>query len=90
MEALSKVYYTKVILGIIMGIICGFTGLVGLIGFIIGISVMFATYPITVYLLKIKPEDVGSKKRLLTTGLPQYFLLWILVWSVIYTVTLVI
>lgn len=88
MDAINKVYYSRIIAGVIMGVICGFT-LVGLIGFIIGIAVMFAMYPITIYVLKVKPEDVGGKKKLLTTGLIQYFLLWIVIWSIIYTLILI-
>ncbi|MEM2109176.1 MAG: hypothetical protein QW327_01640 [Candidatus Odinarchaeota archaeon] len=85
MEDLNKVFWIKVLLGIIVGFILGILRVVGWLGVGIGLGVMFATYPICLYLFKIKPESVGGKRKLLTNGLLQYFLLWLAVWILIYT-----
>ncbi|MHA1408997.1 MAG: hypothetical protein ACTSQY_01525 [Candidatus Odinarchaeia archaeon] len=86
MDPINKVFWIKVGIGIAVGLILGFTGVVGWLGVGIGFGVMVATYPITVYLFKIDPEDVGGKRKLFTNGLLQYFLLWLTFWILIYTV----
>ncbi|MHA1754634.1 MAG: hypothetical protein ACTSYR_03865 [Candidatus Odinarchaeia archaeon] len=90
MEDVNKVFWIKVFLGVIIGLISGILGLVGWLGVGIGLGMMFATYPITVYVFKIDPENVGGKRKLLTNGLLQYFLIWLSIWILTYTILLLI
>ncbi len=87
MEDVNKVFWIKVFLGLIVGFILGILRVVGWIGVGVGLGIMFATYPICLYLFKINPENVGGKRKLFTNGLLQYFLLWLVIWILIYTFT---
>ena len=86
MEVTNKVFWIKVVIGIIVGLVLGLTGIVGWLGIGIGFGMMAATYPITVFIFKIKPEEVGGKRKLATSGLLQYFLVWLAVWILLYTI----
>lgn len=85
MEDINKIFWFKAILGLIVGFILGILRVVGWLGVGIGLGLMFATYPIIVYVFRVKPEDVGGKRKLLTNGLLQYFLLWLAIWILVYT-----
>jgi hypothetical protein len=85
METTNKVFWIKVVLGIVIGLILGLTRTVGWLGVGIGLGFMFGSYPITIYIFKIDPDEVGGKRKLLTSGLLQYFLLWLTFWILPYT-----
>ncbi|MFX0067628.1 MAG: hypothetical protein ACFFA1_03560 [Promethearchaeota archaeon] len=88
----DKVYYGKIILAIITGIVCGILNGIfnppfeGKYGAILGICMLFATYPITVYGLAIDLDAVGGRRSAFTSGLLQFFFLWIVVWTLTFSI----
>ena len=88
----DKVYYGKIILAIITGIVCGILNGIfnppfeGKFGAILGISMLFATYPITVYGLGIDLDEVGGRRSAFTSGLLQFFMVWIVVWVITFQI----
>lgn len=85
----SVIYYSRLIGGILMGIVStalsgydssGYTQL----------SLAITAYLLTYYLLrfgfKIDQTKLTRKNQILTLGIGTFFLMWILVWVLTYTV----
>ena len=85
----SVIYYTRLIGGILMGIVStalsgydpqGYTQL----------SLAITAYLLTYYVLrfgfKIDQTKLTRKNQILTLGIGTFFLMWILVWVLTYTI----
>jgi hypothetical protein len=91
MKPLSIIYWTKVLLGAVVGL---FSGLLSVaagslsIGFSLfnGISIALLIYIIVYYVYKhFFLAQVGKATKLLSTGIGGYFLTWIVVFGLVFT-----
>jgi hypothetical protein len=75
---------------IISGISCAAGGqaFAGIRGLMFGLLVYGLSLFVVVYLLKIDPEELGGRQKLITNTLPSYLLLWVLLWTVFYAFAL--
>lgn len=82
--------YVKIFFALICALICGLAGPAfrGSRGLVFGLLLYGLTLYIIVYLLEIDPTEIGGRQKLITAGLPTYLLLWVLVWTLLYTFTL--
>jgi len=95
MDALKKIYWLRLALGVTAGLLCsGYNALMGEISninfefntFITGISIAIATYLGSYYLIKFKYfKKVENQQKLITMGIGVYFLAWLVTWVLLYT-----
>jgi len=86
----SLIYYSRLTAGIIMGVVStllsagydhsGYTQLS------LAITAYLFTYYILRFGFKIDPTKLRTKNQILTLGIGTFFLIWILVWVLTYTV----
>jgi len=83
-------YYVKILFAIISGIACAAGGqaFAGIRGLMLGILIYALSLFVIVYLLEVDPEDLGGRTKLITSTLPSYLLLWVLLWTIFYAFTL--
>lgn len=83
-------YYVKILFALLSGLICAAGGqaFAGIRGLTFGLLMYVLTLYIIVYLLKIDPEELGGRQKMVTNTLPSYLLLWVLLWTVLYGFTL--
>ncbi len=87
MSAENRIYYTRLIFAIMAALIClglNLSGLLGVIGLIIGIVIIVVSYFVPIYLLGVNPEDVGGHGRGLMKGLGTAILLFLVTWFLVY------
>lgn len=87
----SRIYWMKVLLGVVIGLINGFIGILHWQGVVIGVAVLFGTYPLSLLLIRYtgsqSPEAAQLKPfKILTNGLPAYLFVFVVVWTVIFNV----
>jgi len=85
----SRIYWMKVFLAIVIGLINGFSGILHWPGVVIGVAALFGTYPLSLILIRSagsqSPEATKLKPfQILTNGLPAYLFVWIVTWTVIF------
>jgi len=88
LKPLSVIYWSRVGLGIIAGIICGGLGLVWNLGLLNGLSIGIVFYILTNYVLKrqfITKLEKGASK-VFSTGIGTYFLMWVITWVLLYSI----
>jgi hypothetical protein len=83
-------YYAKIMFAIIAALSCAAGGqaFAGIRGLMLGLLLYGLSLYFVVYLLKIDPEDLGGRQKLITGTLPSFLLLWVLLWTVLYAFTL--
>jgi hypothetical protein len=85
----SVIYYSRLTGGIIMGIVSTLLSGYDHSGYT-QLSLAITAYLFTYYILrfgfKIDPTKLRSKNQILTLGIGTFFLVWILVWVLTYTV----
>lgn len=85
----SVIYYTRLVTGIVMGVIStllyGFDNS-GYSELSLAITVYLITYYILRFGFKIDPKKLTRKNQILTLGIGTFFLMWILVWVLTYTI----
>jgi len=88
MKPLSVIYWTRVLLGIVAGLICTFlNSLLTDFNVLNGVSVALLVYIITYYVYKSKFLAVAEKpSKIFSQGVGAYFLSWIVVWALLYTI----
>lgn len=91
----SKVYYTRVLLGVIVGLFSSWLYLIlpvgvlrSLIPSVLAILVYLGSFYLVTRVLKVKAEDLNNPAFLKTGGLFIYFLTWLVFWSLCLTFTL--
>lgn len=85
----GKVYWTRLILAVLTAWLCAFLDLSGWRGVFFGIFMYLASYYIVRYGLNITPESVGSASKLMLTGIGTFIFVWLMTWTLLYTIRLV-
>ncbi len=83
------IYYTRLATGILLGIVSTILTDYDPSGYLqlsLAITAYLFTYYILRYGFKIDPTKLRSKNQILTLGIGTFFLVWILVWVLTYTV----
>ncbi len=85
----SVIYYSRLVAGILMGIVSTLLSGYDPAGYL-QLSLAVTAYLFTYYILrfgfKIDPTKLRSKNQILTLGIGTFFLIWILVWVLTYTI----
>ncbi|MCD6369398.1 MAG: Rab5-interacting family protein [Thermoproteales archaeon] len=71
-------YYIKVLLGFIMGAVCGILKLKGLVGILLGVG--------TLAILILYLKKMGVESRKLFEGVMEYVGAWATLWSLLYSI----
>jgi len=87
MKTLTVIYWTRVLLGILAGLICAFLNeLLGGISILNGISIALLVYIISYYVYKpLFLPKVEKPSKIFTTGVGAYFLSWIVMFALFFT-----
>ncbi|MFX1563103.1 MAG: hypothetical protein ACFFDP_07320 [Promethearchaeota archaeon] len=83
----DRIYYTRLIFAVVAASIClvfNLSGPIGIIGFILGVTIIILSYFITVYLLGVDPEAIGGHGRGIVTGLGTSLFLFLIIWFLIF------
>ncbi len=90
-KPLSIIYWTKVLLGAIVGLLSGALGAAAgnfSIGFNLfnGISIALLVYLLVYYVYKrLFLAQVGKTTKLLSTGIGGYFMAWVVIFALVFT-----
>ena len=82
----DKVYWSKVVLAVLVALICAFIPLTDLYGLLFGVGVYFGSIVLYRYVLDLWPKKITSLRRIYMIGVGAYFLTWIVVWGTLYTI----
>lgn len=87
MNALTIIYWTRVLLGIVAALICTlFNELVGGISILNGISIALLVYILTYYVYKAQfLTKIEKQSKLFSTGVGAYFFSWIVMFALLFT-----
>lgn len=83
-------YYVKISFAMIAAISCAAGGqaFAGIRGLMLGLLIYALSLFVLVFLLDLDPEDLGGRQKLITSTLPTFLLLWVLLWTVFYAFTI--
>ncbi|MCC6013226.1 MAG: Rab5-interacting family protein [Candidatus Verstraetearchaeota archaeon] len=81
-----KIYYIRIIFAIIAGLLCGILNLKEGIGLIVGVSFFLLSYILFRYVIKGIYSRVKDYRKLYTTGIFSYFLIWYVIWVITYNI----
>jgi hypothetical protein len=92
LKPLSVIYWSRVCLGITAALISGVLGLFLNINLMNGVGIVLIFYILTNYILRRwfvgkwgeASEDI---KKVFTTGIGAYFIMWVVTWILVYTIT---
>lgn len=88
----DRIYYTRLIFAVFAASLCfgfNFSGLLGIVGFILGIIVIILSYFVAIFLLRVDPQKVGGHGRGLMKGLGTGILLFLILWFLLYNFLIV-
>jgi len=83
----SLIYWSRAGLAVIVAYLCMLLGFTDFKGLTFSTFIYVSTYYLFRYGLDIKPERVGGESQLISIGLGSYFLIWLTVWSLLYTLS---
>jgi len=87
MKPLTIIYWTRFLLGIVAGLICSLLSGSSSFSIFNGISIALLVYIITYYVYKnLFMTKVEKPSKILSTGVGAYFLSWIVMWALFYTI----
>jgi len=88
MKPLTMIYWTRVLLGVAAALICALlSGPIIDFNIFNGISIALLFYIITYYVYKpLFLTKVEKPSKIFSTGVGAYFLSWIVMWALLYTV----
>lgn len=84
---MAFIYWSRASLAVVASIVNVAFDLTDVSGLVLGVGVYLSSYYVYRYLLKIRPEDVGSTTKLYTIGVGAYSLLWLFLWTFLYTIS---
>ena len=83
METMSIIYWTRVVLGVLAALI---NVAIDVRDIYTGISVAILLYLLTNYVIRWQYKTkVENPSKIITTGIGAYFLTWIVMWILFYT-----
>ncbi len=88
MKPLDILYWTRACLGVVAGALCALLGLFNPLynNFLYGLSLALLVYMVTNYFLRqIFIGKVEKARKVLTTGIVAYFLIWIVTWVLLFS-----
>lgn len=87
MNTLTIIYWTRVLLGVVAALISTFLGgLSSDFNILNGITIALLVYIVTYYVYKaLFLTKVEKSSKIFTTGVGAYFLSWIVMWALFYT-----
>jgi len=88
MQPLTLIYWTRFLLGVVAALICALLSApqIGL-GLLNGVSIALLVYIISYYVYKpLFLPKVEKVSKVFTTGVGAYFLSWIVMWVLFYTI----
>lgn len=90
MTLLEKIYWLKLVLGIIAALAStGYTKVaneVTISTFIYGLNIALIVYLASYYVLRMKFAYKVPPSKIFTTGIGVYFLAWLVFWVLLYTI----
>lgn len=88
MKPPTIIYWSRFLLGVVAALICAFlSGPDPSFNILNGISIALLVYIVTYYVYKsIYQMKFEKRSKILTTGVGAYFLAWIVMWTLFYTV----
>ncbi len=84
----SIIYYTRFVAGIVMGVISTLLYSIDPDGWLelsLAITAYLLTYYVIRFGLRIDPNKLSRRNQILTLGIGTFFLTWILVWVLTFT-----
>jgi len=81
----SLVYWTRIGLAVLTAILCLGLQLLGIRGIILGVLMYVASYYLIRYGLGVEPKAVGGGNKLYMIGIGSYFIVWLFMWALLYT-----
>eukprot|EP01024_Parvocaulis_polyphysoides_P045139 TRINITY_DN4207_c0_g1_i1.p1 TRINITY_DN4207_c0_g1~~TRINITY_DN4207_c0_g1_i1.p1 ORF type:complete len:150 (-),score=16.35 TRINITY_DN4207_c0_g1_i1:18-401(-) len=85
-EVLDVLHWSRQILALISGLICGFMGITNVLGFVIFVILTLGSTILLYRLhLKIDEEEIGSGGELFIEGMMSAFAIFLLTWISLYT-----
>jgi hypothetical protein len=81
----SLVYWTRIGLAVLTAILCLGLQLLGIRGIILGVLMYVASYYLIRYGMGVEPKAVGGGNKLYTIGIGTYFIVWLFMWALLYT-----
>jgi hypothetical protein len=88
----DRIYYTRLIFAVVAASLClifNLSGPIGILGFILGITLIILSYFIAVLLLGVSPNEVGGHARGLISGLGTSIFLFLIIWFLIFNFLIV-
>ncbi|MGD8565427.1 MAG: hypothetical protein PVF96_03680 [Candidatus Bathyarchaeota archaeon] len=96
MKTLDTIYWLRFAFGIIAAFLCiGYGAVSGIIFeseitiiyFVNGLSIAIITYLASYYIIRYRFfERVEKPQKLVTTGIGIYFISWVVIWTLVYTI----
>jgi hypothetical protein len=83
----TLIYWGRASLAALVAIVNTAFGLTDISGLVVGIGGYLSSYYVIRYVLKIHPEDVGGTTKLYTIGVGAYSLLFLFLWTLLYTIS---
>jgi len=84
----DRIYYTRLVFAAVAAFLCLIFNLsgpvIGILGFILGVTIIVLSYFITVYFLGVDPKEIGGHARGLISGLGTSIFLFLIIWFLIF------
>jgi nitrate reductase NapE component len=84
----DKIFWLKAIFALISAVVCSAVGIIGKYGILVTLLIYLATYPVEVFVLKIKPSDAGGSRRMILSGLITYLFIFTAIWGLMFSLTI--
>lgn len=87
----SKVYYTRALMGVLAGVLCGLlhTHLHGalpliaydIVAILVAVALYYASILLARHVLNVRPDDLNNPSYLRRGGIFTFIMLWLMAWT---------